>query len=125
MEKKTDGDLHICRDYKIGAYSKICSDSYPIPNISALHVLDGIKFFANIDLKTTYHQIQIYDTFKEISTINTPIGLFRWIQLPYKVKIESAMFQKAIENVLRWYIKNIIYEDKICLITIVELELMH
>lgn len=48
-KKKTDGDLHICIDYKIGAYYKICSDSYPIPNICGLPVLDGINFFVNID----------------------------------------------------------------------------
>ena len=29
----SDGDIRICGDYKKGVNHKVCSDSYPIPNV--------------------------------------------------------------------------------------------
>ena len=56
--KKKDGDLRICGDYKVGVNYKICSDSYPIPNVeTVLHPLAGSKYFTKIDLKSAYNQI--------------------------------------------------------------------
>ena len=53
-----------------------------------------------IDLKTAYHQILIDDNFKEVTTINTPVGLLKWRRMPYGIKTASAIFQRAIEQVL-------------------------
>lgn len=47
--------------------------------------------------------------------INSPIGLLRWKCMPYGVKTASAIFQRAIENVLTGDVKNIIYQDIICI----------
>lgn len=114
--RKTDGDLRICGDYKIGVNHKVCSDSYPIPNVEvALHVLAGMSVFTKIDLKTAYHQIPIDDNFKEVTTINTPIGLLRWKRMPYGIKTASAVFQRAIEQVLENMKTMICYQDNICI----------
>ena len=114
--KKTDGDLRICGDYKIGVNHQICSDSFPLPNIeTASHELAGMKYFAKIDLKAAYNQIEIDDNFKEVTTINTPIGLLRWTRLPFGVKTSSHIFQRTIEGILLGKIKNmVIYQDDIC-----------
>lgn len=74
-----------------------------------------MSIFTKIDLKTAYHQIPIDDNFKEVTTINTPIGLLRWKRMPYGIKTASAIFQRAIEQVLE-NMKNIIcYQDDICI----------
>ena len=63
--RKSDGDIHICGDYKKGINHKVCSDSYPIPNVEvALHALAGMSVFTKIDLKMVYHQIPIDNNFK-------------------------------------------------------------
>ena len=54
--RKSDRDIHICGDYKIGVNHKVCLDSYPMPNVKdAIHSLAGMNFFIKIDLKTAYH----------------------------------------------------------------------
>ena len=73
--RKSDGNICICGDYKIGANHKACLDSYPILNVEvAIHTLAGISVFIKIDLKMAYHQIPKDDNFKEVTTINMPIG---------------------------------------------------
>nr|XP_047133853.1 uncharacterized protein K02A2.6-like [Hydra vulgaris] len=111
--RKQDGDLRICTDYKIGVNQKICSDSYPIPNIkNVFHKIAGMKYFAKIDLKGAYHQIEMDKDAQEITTINTPIGLLRC--LPFGIKTVSAIFQRAIESIVGNIPNMIIFQDDIC-----------
>ena len=64
--KKTDGDIRICGDYKIGVNYQICSDSFPLPSIKiASHELAKMKIFAKIDLKSAYNQIEIDKNLKK------------------------------------------------------------
>ena len=47
--RKQDGDLRIYADYKIGVNQKICSDSYPIPNIENIfHKMVGMKILLKL-----------------------------------------------------------------------------
>ena len=99
--RNSDGDIRIRGDYKIGVNHKVCSDSYPIPNVvDALHALAGMSVFTKINLKTAYHQIPIDKNLKEVTTINTSIGLLKWKRMPYGIRKASAIFQRAIEHVL-------------------------
>ena len=113
--RKSDGNIRICEDYKIGLNHKVYSDLYPIPNVEvAIHALAGMSVFTKIDLKTTYHQIPIDDKFKQVTTINTPIGLLKWRRMPYDIKTASAIFQRAIEQVIGedikiWFVTKTIY----------------
>ena len=44
--RKADVDLRICGDYRIAVNYKICSDSFPIPNVeTVLHALSGTNLF--------------------------------------------------------------------------------
>ena len=63
-----------------------------------IHKLAGMKCFAKIDLKSAYNQIETDQKFKEITTINIPIGLLRWTHLPFRVKTSNHIFQNAIEK---------------------------
>ena len=44
----------------------------------------NIKHFAKIDFKSAYNQIEIDDRFKEITILNTSMGLLRWSSLPFR-----------------------------------------
>lgn len=76
-----------------------------------LNFLIGMKTFSKTYLKSAYHQIPIDEDFKEVATINTPIGLLRWKRLPYGIKTASAIFQRAIEQVIGIDIKNVICQQ--------------
>ena len=96
--RRLDGDIRLCGDYKIGVNHKVCSDSYPIPNVEdAIYALAGMSVFTKIDLKIGYHQIPIDNNFKEVTTINTPIGLLKWRRMPYGIKTATTIFQRVIE----------------------------
>ena len=76
--RNSDGDIRIRGDYKIGVNHKVCSDSYPIPNVEvAFYALTGMSVFTKRDLKTAYHQIPTDNNFKEVTAIKTPIGLLK------------------------------------------------
>ena len=75
-----------------------------------------MNVFTKIDLKTAYHQMLIDDNFKEVTTMNTPIGLLEWRRMLYGIKTASAIFQRAIKQVLGEDIKNMVcYQDGICI----------
>ena len=85
--RKSDGDLHICGDYKIGVNYKVGLDSYLIPNVEVIfHALAGMSVFTKLDLKTACHQIPIDNNFKEVMMINMPIGLLKWKRMPCGIK---------------------------------------
>ena len=72
-----------------------------------------MRVFMKIDLKTAYNQIPIDNNFKEVTTINSPIGLLKWRRMPCGIKT-SAIFQRAIEQVLGedikiWFVTKTIY----------------
>ena len=109
-------EICVCVDYKIGVNHKVCLDLYPIPNVEvAIHALACMNIFTKIDLKMAYHQIPIDNNFKEVTTINMPIALLKWRRMPYGIKTATAIFQRAIEQVLGEVIKNMVcYQDDIC-----------
>ena len=115
--KKTDGDIRICSDYKIGINHQICLDSFLLPNIeTASHKFANMKHFAKIDLKLAYNQIEIDDKFKVITTLNTPMRLLRWSHLLFGIKTVNHIFQRATEKILLGKVDNIIiHQDNICL----------
>ena len=82
----------------------------------AFHSLAGMRFFGKIDLKGAYNQIAMNSEAREITTINTPIGLLRWTVVPYGIKTASAMFQRAIEDTIGTSVQNcVIFQDDIAI----------
>lgn len=49
--------------------------------------------FAKIDLTNAYNQIELDESSKEVTTMNTPISLLRWNRLPFGIKTASAIFR--------------------------------
>ena len=62
-----------------------------------------MNYFAKIDLRSAYNQIEIDKKFKGITMINTPI---RWTHLPFIMKTLGHIFQKAIKTILLEKIRN-------------------
>ena len=75
-------------------------------------------------MKTANHQILIDDNLKEMTTINTPIGLLKWRRVLYEIKTTRAIFQRVTKQVLGEDFKNMVcYQDDICIRSINENEL--
>ena len=83
---------------------------------NASHELANMKHFAKINLMSAYNQVEIDDKSKEITILNTPMGLLRWSRLPFRIRTANYIFQRAIEKILLGKVDNIItYQDDICM----------
>jgi len=112
--KKRDGTLRMCADYKVHVNDKIMSETFPIPSIEeAFQGLAKSSYFAKIDLKSAYWQIELDEKAKEISTINTSLGLFRVNRLQMGMKNAASIFQRAMEQILNGLKGYLCYQDDI------------
>ena len=56
---------------------------------------------SKMDLTQGFHQIIIEDSSQDKTTFVCPYGRFRNVQMPFGLKIAPALFQRAIEVVLK------------------------
>jgi hypothetical protein len=112
--KKNDGSLRMCADFKVHVNKKIESESYPLPRIETIFSdMDGAKYFAKVDLKSAYWQIELDEDAKKISVINTSAGLFTMNRLQMGMKNAASIFQRVIEQCICGLPGTIAYQDDI------------
>jgi hypothetical protein len=111
---KPNGDVRICGDFKVTLNSRIRIDSYPLPRIDDLWgTLAGGETFSKLDLTHAYHQIQLEDSSKPLTTITTHKGLYRFNRLPYGIASAPAIFQRTMESLLQNIPQVVVYIDDI------------
>jgi len=91
-------------DYKkLNAITK--ADRYPIPDINELLAnLGKNQFFSTIDLKSGFHQILLKESDKEKTAFSVNNGKFEFNRLPFGLKNAPAIFQRALDDILRDHI---------------------
>lgn len=100
--KKSDGKLRICMDPKRTLNPCLDEDCYPIPNIEDLLVeIGGHDLYSVIDLTGAFQQLKLSEESQSLVTVNTHIGLFKFLRLPFGIKIASAAFQRVIDEIIR------------------------
>ena len=98
---KPDGSVRICGDYRMTANKVILLDSYPLPRQEDLFSrLSRGKVFSKLDMSQAYAQLLLDDDSKEITTINTHRGLFRYNRVCYGISSAPGIFQRTMENLL-------------------------
>ncbi len=111
---KPDGSIRICGDYKLTVNKAAKLDPYPLPKIEDLFArLAGGKKFTKLDIAHAYQQIPLDEESKDSVTINTHKGLFRYNRLPFGVHSAPAIFQRAMEGLLRDIPSTVVYIDDI------------
>ena len=99
---KGDGSIRICGDYKLTVNSEATPDVYPLPRVEDLFSsLSSGTLFSKLDLSHAYLQLQLDDSSKKYTTINTSRGLFQYNRLPFGVSCAPAVFQRTMENLLQ------------------------
>ncbi|KAH9585992.1 hypothetical protein MS3_00007063 [Schistosoma haematobium] len=100
--KKTNGSVRLCADYSTGLNEALETHQYPLPLPEDLFAkLNGGKLFAKLDLSEAYLQIPVADESKNLLTINTHKGLFRYNRLPFGVKTAPSIFQQIMDTMLQ------------------------
>ena len=63
--------------------------------------LEGGVLFTKMDLSQAYLQLELDPPSKELSTINTPFGLYRYNRLPFGIASAPGKFQRVMDDLFR------------------------
>jgi len=112
--RKPNGSLRLCGDYKRTINPNLVDSVCNIPNVDEIFsMLKDANYFSKLDLKDAYLQVPIDDHSKDLTTISTPFGLFKYNTLPFGIKNSPAIFQTVINNVLAGINNCVAYMDDI------------
>ncbi|XP_062710656.1 uncharacterized protein K02A2.6-like [Aedes albopictus] len=99
VPKGTD-DVRICVDMR-RANEAVERENHPLPTFEDfLPHLSKAKVFSRLDVKTAFHQVEISDQSRDITTFITRKGLFRYTRLMFGINCAPELFQKSMEQVL-------------------------
>ena len=98
---KTDpSEIRICIDMR-EANKAIERERHLTPTIDDLiHDLNGAKYFSHLDLRAGYHQLELDEESRKITTFSTHVGLRRYKRLIFGISSASEIFQHTIEQIL-------------------------
>ena len=100
MVRKKDGSIHFCIDFR-QLNSATRFDSYPLPRVNeVLDTLSGSKIFSTLDLKSGYHQIEMYPPDMHKTAFITQFGLYEWKVMPMGAKTSGANFQRLMDTIM-------------------------
>lgn len=97
---KGNDDIRLCVDMRC-ANRAILRENYPLPTFeSFMSKLKAARIFSRLDLKSAYHQLELDESSREITTFVTHKGLFRYKRLMFGVNSAPEIFQKIMEGML-------------------------
>ncbi len=97
---KKDGAVRVCIDMR-AANEAIERVRHPIPTVEEIsYELNGAKYFSKIDLAQAYHQLELDENSRYITTFTTHLGLYRYKRLNYGTNAAAEIFQHALQTQL-------------------------
>uniref|UniRef100_A0A8C5PW96 Gypsy retrotransposon integrase-like protein 1 n=1 Tax=Leptobrachium leishanense TaxID=445787 RepID=A0A8C5PW96_9ANUR len=102
---KPNGTLRFCNDFrKLNEVSKF--DAYPMPRVDELiEKLGPARYITTLDLTKGYWQIPLTKEAREKTAFSTPEGHFHYKRMPFGLHSAPATFQRAMDRVLRPYLR--------------------
>ena len=98
---KKDGQVRICVDMRL-PNEVIRRVRHPIPTVSDVSLaLNGAKYFSKLDLSQAYHQLELHEQSRYITTFSTHMGLYRYKRLNYGTNAAAEIFQYSLQTALQ------------------------
>ena len=95
---KSDNSVRICGDFKVTLNPVLEVDQYPLPRIEDIFAaLSGGERFTKLDLRHAYLQMLVAEQSRDLLTINTEKGLYRYNRLVYA----PAIWQRTMDTILQ------------------------
>ena len=96
---KPSGDIRVCVDMRC-ANEAIVRERIPMPTVDeVLESLNGSTVFSKLDLRLGFHQIELDEDSRDITTFATHDGLFRYKRL-FGANLAPEKYQQIIRQVL-------------------------
>ena len=100
VSPKASGDIRLCVDMRV-ANTAIQRERLPIPTVDeALEDLNGSAVFMKLDFNFGFHQIELAESSRDVTTFCTQDGLYRYKRLSFGVNATPEKFQHIIRQVL-------------------------
>ena len=98
---KSGGDVRVCVDMR-RANEAILRERHPIPTVDeVIHDMNGATFFSKLDLKWGFHQVELDEDSRDITTFCSHIGLYRYCRLMFGVNAAPEKYHKVIEDLFK------------------------
>ncbi|CAB4025058.1 Transposon Ty3-I Gag-Pol poly, partial [Paramuricea clavata] len=103
---KSSCEIRVCVDMR-QVNTAVIRERYPIPTVEeSLQDLNGAAVFSKLDLKWGYHQIELDEKSRELTTFTTHDGLYRYKRLMFGISAAPEIYQHAIQQVLHGLLGN-------------------
>ena len=97
---KPSGEIRLCV-YVRKANDAIVRERHPIPTVDeVLQDMSQSSVFSKLDLKWGYHQLELSEESRGITTLTTHAGLYRYKRLMFWITSASEIYQHAIQQAL-------------------------
>ena len=84
------------------ANKSILRERFPMPNIdNTLQQMNGASIFSCLDLTEAFHQIELNETSRYVTTFACHKGLYRYKRLNYGISSASELFQRILQQILQ------------------------
>ena len=115
FQKKQDGTLRMCVDYR--ALNKVTiKNKYPIPLAAELFDrLSKVEYFTKLDLRSGYWQVRVDEGDEAKTTCVTRYGSFEFLVMPFGLTNAPATFCNLMNDVLFYFLDSfvVVYLDDI------------
>ena len=93
-------EIRLCIDMR-EVNAQIERERFPIPTVDEiLHEMNGAKVFSKLDLKWGFHQLELTEDSRDLTTFATHIGNFRYKRLNFGVTSAPELYQHTIHDLL-------------------------
>ena len=101
LVRKKDKSLRMCLDFR-QLNDKTIKDSYSLPRIEELlEGLAGNRYFTVLDLKSGYHQLEVYEPHRERTAFTVgPLGFYEYNRLAFGLSNAPATYQRFMSECL-------------------------
>lgn len=100
VPKPNGKDIRLCVDMR-QANEAVERERFPIPTVEeVLLEINGSKVFSKLDLNMGYHQLELEESSRSITTFTTHLGLFRYKRLMFGITSAPEIYQNTIQNIL-------------------------
>lgn len=101
IREKENGRLRLCLDPK-DLNKAIKREHHPIPILEQITPkLAGAKLFSKLDARIGYWNVKLDEESSYLTTFNTPFGRYRFLRMPFGLRMSQDIFQFKIDETYR------------------------